>query len=303
MYETDSNTPPNEVLHHARVDIVDSKGNSILKRYPVFPSLLFRGYKDDKVVYSGNFNLFWNFRTKDNLIFEEPGRYKVVLSEQGDLGPESREPLIVEVKAASKSDSKALALLSDPNDYAFLELGEHEYPERHDERLACISRLVGNQPNSIVGKWGAARLGLEYYERFLASGHNLNETGQARISIDVKDEYFKKALKYLDIGYMLPDEMPIREETVYKLAGIEARRGNRKRAITLLDELIAKYPYGEYGRRAATQKEAIQALEPIPIIGERPLWGRGTVIIPTVLGLGIMIVAIIYLVRRSQRIK
>lgn len=260
MYETDSNAPPNEVLHRARVDIVDSNDHPIVKRYPVFPSLLFRGRVEGQLVYSGDFTLFFNFRTKKGLIFDRPGRYRITLSHEGPLGSDVLKPLMITVHPASPLELQALESLSDPNDYIFLEFGEHEYPERRLQRMANLGRVADKHPDSLLGKWCASRLGVEYFKDFQEEHPSFEKFKAKYREGKTEEPLFDRAAKYLGMGTGLPDEFALRENVLYSLSRAEFVKGDYERAASLLDELGAKYPYGEYGKRATRAKAELLSI-------------------------------------------
>jgi hypothetical protein len=298
LYETDSNAPPNEVLHRARVDILDSNDHPVGKGHFVFPSLVLRGRKEGLLAYSGNFSLFWNFRTKEGLIFDEPGRYRIVLPREADLDEESCKPLITVVKPASRAGLQALALLSDPNDYAFLELGAHDYPERRPERIANLSRVADKHPHSVLGKWCASRLGVEYFEDFHQKHPSFQEFKAKYRDGKIEEPLFDRAWMYLDMGTGLRDEFTIRENVLYLLSTAEIIKGNYKKAGSLLDELAAKYPHGEYGKRATRAKAELLSIKKEE--GKRPGSGtRGSFLI-VIIVIACLVVGVLGFLLRSR---
>jgi len=301
MYETDSNAPPKEVLHGARVDVIDSNDHTIVQRYRVFPSLLFRERTKGLVTYSGDFSLFWNTQTKEGLIFDRPGRYEVTLTYQADLDQESFRPLSVVVKAASKSNLRALALLSDPNDYAFLELGEHDYPDRRPERMAHLKKVVEQCEGTLLAKWSAGRLGVEYFEEFHRKHPSFIKFKAKYRGGEIKEPLFDQALDYLSMGTDLPDEFALRENVLYLRSRVEFIKGDYEKAASLFDELAAKYPHGEYGKRATRAKaELLELQKREPVQAPRPWvsgWGR---LLPLffVIAAGIFLIAYLLVVKK-----
>ena len=298
LYESDSNAPPNEVLHRARLDILDSNDHAVGKGHFVFPSLVLRGRKKGLLAYSGNFSLLWNFRTEKGLIFDEPGQYRIVLPREADLDEESLRPLIITVKPGSRSNLRALALLSDPNDFSFLERGTHENPERRPERIANLSRVADKHPDSVLGKWCAGRLGVEYFKDFHRKHPSFEKFKAKYRDGEIKEPLFDSASKYLDMGTGLPDEVAIRENVLYSLSRAEFIKGNYEKVGSLLDELGAKYPHGEYGKRATRAKAELLSI--MKEEGERPGSGtRGSFLI-VIIVVACLVVGVLGFVLRSR---
>lgn len=253
----------NEVLdtiqHGAVVQIKNIDGTIKVPMYPIYPSYLYR-QDSQGLSYSGYFVLFYDLLDKKNLLFEKPGTYLITLLGQELLGASAPDPLSVVVQVPSASEIQVLTLLSDSNDYSFLEFGRHEHPEKRPERVSHLKQVVEQCGDTLVAKWAAARLGLEYFEEFHKKHPSFEKFRVVHQQGQIKEPLFDQALMYLAEGTKLPDNFPIREEVIYQLSRTEFIEGNHKKALSLLDELNTKYPHGEYGKNASRGKAELQEL-------------------------------------------
>jgi len=169
------------------------------------------------LMYACDFLLFYNF-FENRLIFDKPGIYIVTVRRTRTI---ISNPLYITVEPAKDLEKRALSLLSDPNDYRFLEHGSYENP---DERSSGISRLrliIEKCEGTIYAKWAAARLGLEYFEDFHKKHPSFVKFKAKLKKGQVQEPLFDKAHMYLTAGAKLPDEFPIREKVLYQLGRTE----------------------------------------------------------------------------------
>lgn len=214
--------------------------------------------QDNKgLTYSGYSILFYD-SAKNGLIFDTPGIYTISIRITREM---ISKPLEITVKPASQSEKKVLSLLSDPNDYAFLSYGGYKHLQKRPERISQLKQVIDQFESNVLAQMGAARLGLEYFQQFHVKHPSFQKFKALRNKNKVKEPLFKQAHKYLTIGANLPDEFPIREDILRQLGRIEYMDGNDTKALSLIDELIIKYPKGKYGRKATKWKEELLELQ------------------------------------------
>jgi hypothetical protein len=193
-------------------------------------------------------------RYRRGAIFDKAGTYKIYVLGFGKLFSNAMD---IEVTSGPTQN-----VFSDPNDYVFL-MGERGgmFKKNNAYRSKVKSRLkslVDQSSQTLLAKWAAARLGLEYYEE-----EELEKVKTRREKKEVRKDIFVKTVKYLSIATKLPDDFPLRREVLYRLAEIEAEaeiesgRNNFTKALQYYDELIAKYPQSRYGESAASHKEEV----------------------------------------------
>ena len=244
-----------EIIHYAYLKIEHHEGSFSTDRFPIFPiELLLQDTQG--LEYSGQFVFFYHPGEK-RLLFPKPGTYRVTIRGWTKVS----NPLNITVKPTLELHKRALSLLSDPNDYSFLEFGTHEFKEKRSERISHLKKVVEQREGAVLAKWAAARLGLEYFEGFHNKHPSFQKFKALRKKNKVKDPLFEQARKYLEIGAKLPDEFPIREDILRQLTRIEYMDGNDKKAFSLIDELGTKYPKGKYGRKASEWKEELLELQ------------------------------------------
>jgi tetratricopeptide (TPR) repeat protein len=252
----------NEVLNNINLDIRDAffhvKGGDVdrLPRYLLFlPVLKLQGTQG--LEYSGHFVILYD-HWKKILMFDKPGTYTIsVLTSPQHISNE----LAIVVEASSSLQNKAISLLSDPNDYAYMVFGSHEYANRRAERISHLRQVVEQCDGTLLAKWAAARLGLEYFEEFHKKHPSFKDFKEQWEQGGIKEPLFSRASEYLAKGAGLPDEFLIRERVLYQLSRTECIEGNYEKAFSLLDELCTKYPDGEYGKKAAGGKEELIELQ------------------------------------------
>jgi hypothetical protein len=253
--------PLDMIRHGAIINIKDDRGTTIVPKFPIYPSVLIR-QDEEGLSYSGNFVLFFNHLDNDKrLVFDKPGVYTIKLLGQELLGAGAPKPLTIEVKQASTSEIQALKLLSDPNDFLFLEFASHEFKEKRPERISHLKKVVEQYEGTFLAKWCAARLGMEYFEQFKDVHRSFSGYEKKRQKDLLNGILFKDANKYLVIGAKLPDSFPLREEVLMQLVSIEIAKGNDEKANSILDELGAKYPKGKHGRKASQMKKELLEIQ------------------------------------------
>ena len=144
-----------------------------------------------------------------------------------------------------------------PQDYLMLEFGVSENQKIRLDTLSRFIKIFSKYPNTLIGKWSAARLGLESYKDYLETITSDKTNNQSLSSVQA--ELLMKSIAYLENARKLPDAIPVREEVLYKLGRIESLKGNQKNAKAIFQELSNKYPFGKYGR--IISKEHISLLQ------------------------------------------
>lgn len=243
------------LLHRAYLKIEHREGKLLTDRFPIYPMELALQDKQG-LEYSGQL-VFLHHPGENRLLFQVPGTYTVTVRGY----TKTSNPLNITVKPLSKLQKRALSLLSDPNDYHFLEYGSHEDPEKRIERISHLKQVVEQCQDTLLAKWAAARLGLEYYEDFHKKHSSFEKFKSKLEQGQIQEPLFDKAHKYLSAGYGLPGEFPVREQVLYELSVTEYIKDNYKKAFSLLDELGSKYPTGKYGKRASSGKAELQELQ------------------------------------------
>ncbi|MBN2589613.1 MAG: hypothetical protein JXA96_07115 [Sedimentisphaerales bacterium] len=181
--------------------------------------------------YKGTF-IIWYDPFGNKVFFDKPGEYVVRIGLAKEL---LSKPVKITVKSENKKAMKALSVFKDLNDYLFLFVGVDAYPEKRAGMLERLKQVNKLSEGTMLEKWSAARLGVECYNDIKY------EKEKDESEIDEIHEYLKK-------GIELPDDFPVREEALYDLGIIEAKKGNKKRAESLWDELLKKYPKGKFAK-------------------------------------------------------
>jgi hypothetical protein len=192
------------------------------------------------------------------IITQEPGVYRIQIS-----GWRKNSNLItIKIKPPSKMMKKALTLLSDPNDISFLNSGggEYEYGEKLPDRFLHLKKVVDECEGTVLSKWCAARLGIEYFKDFHNKYPSFIKFKEKREKENFIEPLFDDTVKYLERAYNLPDEFPIREEVLEKLLTVEYIKGNYDKANSLIEEAAQKYPHNKLGKNAPRSKEELLRL-------------------------------------------
>ncbi|MCJ7669909.1 MAG: hypothetical protein MUO61_05275 [Dehalococcoidia bacterium] len=275
------------------MEIFDSNGVKIKPYQRIFPSIL-RLMNAQGREYFCDFTLFYDHYSK-KLLFDKPGTYTVSV-----IACETRcvPPLEVTVRPETDLTGEAPSLQLDPNAALFMELGLYENEKTRVEAMSKLMQMTKQYGGHPLAKWSAGRLGLEYYKNFLTKYPMFNQLSSEQRSVAIKDELFTQATTLLDKATSLPDEFPLREEVLYKLSSAEYMDGNHKRTASLLDELAAKYPYGEYGKRAASAKKELLGLAKQQKLTPS-FWTRPSFLIIAAVGIGIVVISIIFLLKKK----
>jgi len=187
------------------------------------------------------------------MIFDKPGTYTFSVMDSKKRSSNTLDILV----EPSVLGQKALSLLKDPNDIAFLLGGVYKSPER----ISHLEEVVNQCEGTLLAKWCAARLGLEYFDQFHEKHPSFEKFKSKLEQGQIQEPLFDQAHKYLSAGYALPDELPIRDSVLGHLVETEYIDGNYKKAISLVDELRIKYPDGEYVRKASGWKKELIELQ------------------------------------------
>ncbi len=256
--------------------------------------------QDEKgLEYSGNFILFYD-HSKNKLIFDDPGVYTIVVRRTRRI---ISNPLNIEVEPPENSDRRVLSLLSDPDDYVFLEFGGHGDGEKRPERISHLSQVVEQYGNTLLAMWAAARLGLEYFQHFHEKHPSFEKFKSQYLQGQIQEPLFEQSYKYLRIGAGLPDEFPIRQETLLQLSRVEYMRDNLEEAISLINETAKKYPNSKYGRKAA---KALKEELPNLMQREQPapaFWTRRSLLIGAVAAIGVVVFLLLLRKKVTRRCK
>jgi len=215
--------------------------------------------KDDKgLVYFAKELLLWEVREPRekliaNLLFESPGNYTFTLT-----GPKKTVSNTIAVEIIpSEEGEKALSLLSDPNTIAFLWGGLLKSPDT----VSALEELVKQYEKTVLAKWAAARLGIEYFIDFHKEHTSFEKFLVKYRQNKVQNKNFDNACKYLTIALNLPDDFPIRERILYELIRVEFIKGNYEKVSELLDELAIKYTKGKYGKKVPRIRAELEELK------------------------------------------
>ncbi len=208
------------------------------------------------LIYSGEVFIWYNTK-ESSIAFDSVGLYLITLLADQKLMSNALSLMVI---AASVEEQQALSELSDPNDCVFLCYGVSKKSQK-PKRYAALDYIVEEYPTTLIAKWSAARLGLEYF-RGLQQKYPSNEKFRKLLRQDqMQEPLFVKAYQYLVQGAFLPDDFPIRREVLLDLSVAEFIKDDFAKATTFLDELATKYPNSEYGKRAVEAKNELKELK------------------------------------------
>ncbi len=294
----DSNELKLTVSGGGSLQVMDGTGRVIIERHGLYEPGVLRRVDTVGLIYRANFVVFYNH--KQGLIFKEPGTYRVKLSGYDGLGAKAPALLTVTVKPTSPELARALSVLSEPSDYYFLEFGQYDDPADSMLRISHLEQVFERAGDTALGRWCSARLGLEYFKDFHKKHPSFEKFKTELQQSKVEEPLFNQAHAYLTKGASLIDEFPIREEVLYQLARTEGIKGNYKKALSLLDELGKKYCNGEYGKRSDSAKEELQKLIEREKGSTPPaLWTRPSFLIVIAAGIGIVVIILIFLLKKK----
>lgn len=205
------------------------------------------------LIYSGEVFIWYNTK-ESSIAFNSVDSYYITLLASQKLMSNTLSLMVI---AASVEEQQVLTELSDPNDCIFLCYGVSEKSQK-PKRYATLDYIVEEYPNTLIAKWSAARLGLEYF-RGVQKKYPSNEKLRKLLKQDqIQEPLFEKAYQYLGQGAFLPDDFPIRREVLLNLSVAEFIKDDLPKATSILDELAAKYPNSECGKRAVEGKIELQ---------------------------------------------
>jgi hypothetical protein len=241
---------------------------------------------------------------KWQIVFDTPGKYELVVTRGGE---EVSNPASIVVDPSAVGQ-KGLALLATHENFAFLAGRTHRSPQT----VACLENLVKQCRGTMLAQMAAARLGIEE-TRELENKYPEGEKFMARYKAgEIQEPLVASARSHLSEAQQLPDEYPLRETVLNSLATTELAAGNYTRALSLVDELAAHYPRGEYGSRARSRKGEITALmekeaktgdkQQAPARGRRPrlmLLGTATIVSAAIL-VGAVVAVYAFVLRRRR---
>jgi hypothetical protein len=135
--------PFSSIMHEGIVQIEDPTGG--LRELPLFPRFI---YLDDSqgLRYRGTFIVFYDGYGR-NLVLGKPGTHKIrafVTKEHFS------NTLNIGVQVASKQQREGLSTLSSPNDYFFLEAGEHEDTQTRSETILRVQQVIDQGGDTLL---------------------------------------------------------------------------------------------------------------------------------------------------------
>ncbi|MBN1975296.1 MAG: hypothetical protein JW787_16770 [Sedimentisphaerales bacterium] len=181
--------------------------------------------------YKGTF-IIWYDVLGNKIFFDKPGEYTVRVGLAKEL---LSNPVKITVKSENKKAQEALQVLTEREDYLFLFVGLDELPEKRAGILERVKKVLKQSEGTMLEKWSAARLGVACFK-------------DVRYGKEKEQSKIDEIHEYLNKGIELPDDFPDRDEVLYDLGSIEAMKGNKIRAETLWDEVVKKYPKGQFAR-------------------------------------------------------
>lgn len=223
-----------------------------VKYYPVgLETSTFNVRDKQGLEYTAYFIISYN-RHKKNLVFSEPGAYKICVGCAGIFSN------VIDLEVTSKAPEENCAL-SDPNDYRFL-MGANSNlfkdPDSYSKTIANLKNIIKRCPDSLLSKLAAARLGIE--------NQRVDEIERSKARRERREPswpLFKEANRYYREALKLPDDFPIRQKILNQLIEFEMLNKNFQLALSYATELGDKYPKGRYGKTAHSGKEEIKKEE------------------------------------------
>jgi len=252
----DSNQPLNSVHHSASVFIRSVVNKDKIYKYPLLSPLFLRIDGADGRCYKGTFVILYDHGRK-SLCFGDPGTYELEVRAWTKTSNISK----VKVEPASQVEAKAISLLSDPNCYALLL--DFYGDEGDKEALLKRVKLVADEcEESTLGKWCASLIGRGKFQEFMrgkkksaAALRGLHEQGK------LQEESLAEAIRYLELGSKLPNEIQVRESALFDLVRAEYIRGKDDRVTSLMEELENHYPDGRFGKRVPAMRSELERLK------------------------------------------
>jgi hypothetical protein len=214
---------------------------------PVLPDALRLQDKDGRE-YSTTLVLFYDHYSK-KLIFDSPGQYVVAAM----MEKEDKASVTIAVSQAGPESQRLPSELLQPMDFLLLEVGSSEDEKTRAEAVSRLVQLSDRYPNTKIGRWAGARVGMEFYEAYALQLQQKGTPGEKELrSFGLsKEELFDRADRYLQRAKELEDSFPLREESLFLLAMVKSAKGDSQSADALIEELRVKYPLGRFGRIAS----------------------------------------------------
>jgi hypothetical protein len=222
--------------------------------YPLFSQLVLEDSKG--LIYSNYFVFQYNL-IKNDYIFPEPGKYKILVPPTQGI-PSDINALEIEVQPSALPYSSS-SILTNKYDYDFLAGLLSQIFEDPNYRIGALERLeslVKQNQSTLLEKWAAARLGLEYYREY-----DDNRVKALQEKKECPTELLDKAEGFLIKSTSLPDDFPERQVVYLRLAEISMRKNEFTKATGYLDEIKSKYPNGAVGAMVERRKEEIIKLQ------------------------------------------
>ena len=190
--------------------------------------------------YKGTFIIWYNVLEK-KLFFDKSGEYIIRVGFSKEF---LSNPLKITVKSENRNAKEALVDFKDLDDYLFLMVGINQYPDKRYELLERLKQVQKQSQGTMLEKWASARLGIEHFKDMIY--------GEEKDRSMIDEIHY-----YLNTGIELPDEFPVREETLYDLANVEDMKGNKEKAGSLREELVKKYPNGAFTKEYIDNKKIL----------------------------------------------
>lgn len=225
------------------------------KRVRAFPSVL--SMQDAEGLHYGRCYILFYDHARQTLLFDRSGEYRVRFIESPEI---ISDWLTLRIVEPSEDLTTAIDLLSDPNDYWFLEFGDRLTGSDSESTIARLRRISDDYPRTVLGRWSAARLGLELFEQLQKKHPSFQKFRREQRTGDV-EPLLAQTVNYLQKATMLSDDFEIRERVLYQLALAEYLNGDFERARVSLNELKTKYPHGVFGRRADRAEEELNRVD------------------------------------------
>lgn len=245
--------PHREIFHWAYLWVAGPNETNDGTRDQLQSPLTLRLQDEQGLEYAERFVLFHDFE-RGGAMFDEPGRYKI----QVHGWTKRSNVLEIEVEAASELEERALSFLSGATDCHYLVSHEDKLGEDRKEIKERFRKVVEQCEGTLLSKWCAGRLGIDYFREFMKKHPSFVKTRALYKEGTLEDALFDKSCEYLELGSDLPDELPVREHILYDFSQAECVKGNYDKALMLIDEIGRKYPEGKYGRRAASQRAELE---------------------------------------------
>lgn len=251
-----NNPSPSTQLDALRINITN-KNNNQTKIFTLGLPVWFQLNDNLGIEYINSMEVFCKIykergRLIKEMVFDESGSYLIKIVRQDYDKINESNSLDVEVEP-SQEGKQALSILNDANDLAYLVYGLGL--DKNPKRLSVLEEMVDKCPNSLLAKWSSARLGLEYFNQLQKKYPDLKQFKEERDKGNIKEPLFDNAEKHLNEAYKLPDNFQIKEEVIFNLQIIESIKGNQKKKEQLTEELINKYPKGQFSQMIIRGKE------------------------------------------------